>query len=212
MKQIINEQIIVPKITASVLPDRSLFGKKKEEEKDTGIRITAANWSEYLKVIQRVYTDSTNDLKSYNRGINYLMMLKDEFASRLDPGKESTLEVNTKYSQTLSYAEYRNGKLNVGEKVTGDNASERVLMTFRCANSKDLDQYLQKVAADMEKEEVVIRNMGLVNGSAIGWFGFQRYKDADESVMWKDENIFGWWGTDDFVITKLEGVLYLKEQ
>jgi hypothetical protein len=30
--------------------------------------------------------------------------------------------------------------------------------------------------------------------------------------MWTDENIFGWWGTDDFVITKLEGVLYLKEQ
>ena len=77
MKQIINEQIVVPKITASIVPDRSLFWKKDEEEKpdDTGIRITARNWSEYLKVIQKVYTDSSVDGKAYTRGINYLLKL-----------------------------------------------------------------------------------------------------------------------------------------
>ena len=52
----------------------------------------------------------------------------------------------------------------------------------------------------------------MCSGDAIGWFGFQRYKDSTgSSSVWSDDNIFGWWGTDDFVITKLEGVIYLKD-
>jgi hypothetical protein len=72
--------------------------------------------------------------------------------------------------------------------------------------------YLEKMAAEVQKEEVTVHNMGLRSGDAIGWFGFQRYKDStDSSSVWSDDNIFGWWGTDDFVITKLEGVIYLKD-
>ncbi len=214
MKQI-NEQIIIPKVTASVLPDRSLFWKRDEEEKEdqTGIRITAQNWSEYLRVIQRVYTDSTTDARSYTRGVNYLLILKDEYIERLDSSKESVVEINTKYSQSLSYAQYKDGKLSTGEKVSGENASQRIIDTFRCTSKADLDAYLKKMEADVQKEEVTVRNMGLRSGAAIGWFGFQRYKDSlDSSSVWTDENIFGWWGTDDFVITKLEGVIYLKDE
>ena len=213
MKHIINDQVITPRISASVIPDRSLFWKKDEEkEPDTGIRITAQNWSDYLRVIQRVYTDSTTDARSYTRGINYLLILKDEYISRLDSNKQSAIEVCTKYSQTLSYAQYKDGKLSVGEKVTGENASQRIIDTFRCTSKTDLDAYLEKMAAEVQKEEVTVHNMGLRSGDAIGWFGFQRYKDStDSSSVWSDDNIFGWWGTDDFVITKLEGVIYLKD-
>ena len=38
MKQIINEQIVVPKITASIVPDRSLFWKKDDEEEKRTIQ------------------------------------------------------------------------------------------------------------------------------------------------------------------------------
>ena len=137
---------------------------------------------------------------------------KDEYISRLDSNKQSAIEVCTKYSQSLSYAQYRDGKLSVGEKVTGENASQRIIDTFRCTSKADLDAYLEKMAAEVQKEEVTVHNMGLRSGDAIGWFGFQRYKDStDSSSVWSDDNIFGWWGTDDFVITKLEGVIYLKD-
>ena len=203
---------VFPKIDIGAVPERSLFGFFREEkEPETGIRITAANWDRYLKVIQTVYTDSTTELTSYKRGINYLLMLKEEYASQLDPARESELKISTKYTQKLCYAHYEDGKLKVGEKVTGDNADQRVLCTFRCASKKELDEYLGKEALEEQKEDLIINNRGLVNGMAIGWFGFQRYKDVAGPQVWTDENIFAYWAADEFSITKLEGVIYLKE-
>ena len=200
MKQIINEQIVVPKITASIVPDRSLFWKKDEEEKpnDTGIRITARNWSEYLKVIQKVYTDSSVDGKAYTRGINYLLKLKDEYVEKLDSAKESTLMVNTRYKQSLVYAEYKDGKLNVGEKVTAKNADERVLATFHCTNQSDFAEMLAAQEAEEQKEELTIHNRDLRNGAAIGWFGLQRYKDKEGLSAADDETVFGYWNAAEF--------------
>lgn len=213
MKQVIDGQEIFCEIKISALPQRSLFGFFSEEkEPETGIRITAENWSQYLKVIQKVYTDSTTGLKSYKRGINYLLMLKEEYAEKLDHTKESELHISTRYTQKLCYAHYEDGKLKVGDKVTKDNADQRVLSTFRCASGKELDEYLEKEAAEVQKEDLTINNRGLCNGTAIGWFGLQRYRDVSDEEAWTDENIFAYWCADEFSITKLEGVIYLKEE
>lgn len=212
MKTFVDEQIIVPKFDISPAPERGLFGFFNEEkETDTGIRITADNWNQYFKVIQKVYTDSTTDLISYKRGVNYLLILKDEYAEKLDRTKESTLEISTKYTQKLCYAQFENGALKVGERVTGDNADQRVLDTFRCASANKLDEYLKKESAEVQREELVIDNRGLRNGAAIGWFGFQRYRDVSDEEAWKDENIFAYWAADEFSITKLQGVIYLEQ-
>ena len=210
MKQIINEQIVVPKITASIIPDRGLFWKdddEKEKQDDKGIRINAKNWNEYLKVIQKVYTDSSVDGKAYTRGINYLLKLKEEYVEKLDSAEESTLYVNTRYKQSLVYAQYKDGKLNVGEKVTAKNADERVLVTFHCTNQSDFAEMLAAQEAEEQKEELTIHNRDLRNGAAIGWFGLQRYSSSN----WTDDEIFAYWCAADFAITRLEGVIYLKD-
>lgn len=201
------EQIIMPRM--AVMPERGLFwDRKKEEEKDTGIRIDAGNWSEYLKVTQKTYTGNTLDGRSYTRGVNYILKLKDEYASRLDPDQDSSLVIHTAYRQKLMYAEYKNGQLSTSGEVTADNADQRILDTFHCDTGQAFAQFLQEQEAEVQKEELTLNDRSLINGAAIGWFGLQRYDSSD----WRDESIFAYWQAADFAITKLEGVLYLKQQ
>ena len=210
MKIIISGEIIIPRISVSEQPVRGLFGKKEQKE-EKGIRITHENWNQYLTVVQRIYKDTDEDLVTYVRGVNYLLVLKDEFKEKLDSSQNSKIEVNTRYKYILSHAEYRNGKLGVGERLTAEEADQRILDTFHCDTKEEFASFLEAQEAETQKEEVVLDNRDLRNGGAIGWFGLQRYKDKEGLSPADDETVFGYWRAAEFAITKLEGVLYLKD-
>ena len=210
MNTIVSGKIITPVIAIQEQAVRGIFGKKEEKE-EKGIRITPKNWSEYLKVVQRTYTDTDENLRSYTRGVNYLLVLKDEYLERLDSSLSSRIEVSTRYKYVLLHAEYRNGKLNAGEKITADDADKRILDTFHCKSKEEFASFLKSQEAETQNEELVLDNRDLRNGAAIGWFGLQRYKDKEGLSAADDETVFGYWNAAEFAITKLDGILYLKD-